>query len=160
MPDIPGAKLAITSNEAFHLEALPSSIAIVGGGYIAVEFAGIFHGLGVPVTLVYRGEKILRGFDGDLRDGLTEALKKRGIDVRTGTDVTEHHQERRGLFTRTLTNGDPLQTGLVMFATGRVPEHRRAWSRKGRRRHRQIRRDHRRRVLEVVCAMAFTPSVT
>ncbi len=120
VPDIPGAKLGITSNEAFHLEALPSSITIVGGGYIAVEFAGIFQGLGVPVTLLYRGDKILRGFDGDLRDAMKEAFTRRGIDVRTGTDVTGIARCGEG-YSATLTNGDPLQTGLVMFATGRIP---------------------------------------
>ena len=82
VPDVPGAGHAITSNEAFHLDELPASIVIVGGGYIAVEFAGIFDGLGVETTLLYRGEKILRGFDEDLRDDLTPELFKRGIDVR------------------------------------------------------------------------------
>ena len=82
VPEVPGAGHAITSNEAFHLEALPKSIVIVGGGYIAVEFAGIFNGLGVETTLLYRGPKILRGFDEELRDHLTEELFKRGIDVR------------------------------------------------------------------------------
>ena len=120
VPDIPGVKLAITSNEAFHLEALPPSITIAGGGYIAVEFACIFAGLGVPVTLLYRGEQILRGFDTDLRDGLAEAMKKRGIDIRTRTDETGIAEKGTG-FAVGLTRGDPLDTGLVMFATGRAP---------------------------------------
>src|SRR5262249_12737600 len=80
-PELPGAHLAITSNEAFELERLPKSILIAGGGYIAVEFASIFHGLGVATTLLYRGPKILRGFDDDLRDALTEDLTARGIAV-------------------------------------------------------------------------------
>ena len=86
-PDIPGAEHAITSNEAFHLKELPASIMIVGGGYIAVEFAGIFNGLGARTTLVYRGQKVLRGFDDDLRSGLMEEMAKRGIEVRTNADI-------------------------------------------------------------------------
>jgi glutathione reductase (NADPH) len=120
VPDIPGAKLAITSNEAFHLEKLPSSIAIVGGGFIAAEFAGIFSGLGVPVTLLYRGEQILRGFDSDLREGLAEAMKRRGIDVRTQADITSITTDGEG-YVASLTRGEPLRTGLVMLATGRKP---------------------------------------
>ena len=81
LPKIPGIEHAISSNEAFHLPRLPEKIVIVGGGYIAVEFAGIFNGLGVDTTLVYRGEKILRGFDEDLRDALTEAYHTRGIRI-------------------------------------------------------------------------------
>ena len=68
---MPGLELAITSNEAFHLKALPRRVVVAGGGYIALEFAGIFAGLGAETTVVYRGEKVLRGFDEDLRDGLT-----------------------------------------------------------------------------------------
>jgi glutathione reductase (NADPH) len=120
LPDIPGIKLAITSNDAFGLERLPGSIAIVGGGYIAVEFAGIFAGLGVPVTLVYRGEQILRGFDRDLRDGLAEAMRKRGIDIRTNTDVTAISQDGPRL-SATLNAGGPLRTDVIMYATGRWP---------------------------------------
>ena len=87
MPEVPGAGHAITSNEAFHLDELPKSIVIVGGGYIAVEFAGIFNGLGVDTTLLYRGPKILRGFDEELRDHLTEELLKRGIDVVCNAEI-------------------------------------------------------------------------
>src|SRR5690606_18515740 len=81
-PDLPGVDLAITSNEAFHLETLPEHITIVGGGYIAVEFAGIFRGLGRHVTLTYRGEQILRGFDEDVRDHLALEMRKKGVDLR------------------------------------------------------------------------------
>ena len=104
MPEVPGAGHAITSNEAFHLDSLPKSILIVGGGYIAVEFAGIFNGLGVDTTLLYRGPKILRGFDEELRDHLTEELFKRRIDVRVqrrdrrhrqGLDAPQGHAEGR-----------------------------------------------------------------
>jgi glutathione reductase (NADPH) len=119
-PDIPGAEHAITSNEAFHLEELPPSIMIVGGGYIAVEFAGIFSGLGARTTLVYRGERILRGFDDDLRNGLTEEMAKRGIDVRLGADPASIARSAHG-YTVTLKDGSAVDVACVMLATGRVP---------------------------------------
>ena len=87
---IPGLEHVITSNEAFDLKVLPRRIAIYGGGYIAVEFAGIFSGLGVDTTLVYRGDKILRGFDEDLRDALTQAYAKRGIRMLTQRTFRPH----------------------------------------------------------------------
>jgi glutathione reductase (NADPH) len=123
VPDLPGAGHAITSNEAFHLEALPSSIVIVGGGYIAVEFAGIFNGLGAETTLLYRGEKILRGFDEDLRDSLTQELMKRGIDVRCNSRIASIASIEKGWsgHTVTLEDGSTLEAGTVMFATGRTP---------------------------------------
>jgi glutathione reductase (NADPH) len=120
VPAIPGAELAITSNEAFHLKELPRSIAIVGGGYIALEFAGIFHGLGVETTLLYRGPKILRGFDEDLRDGLMHELSKRGIEVRCTTDVISIGGNSSH-YTLGLTDGGTLDVDKVMFATGRRP---------------------------------------
>ena len=92
---LPGHELAITSNEAFHLEALPRRICIVGGGYIAVEFAGIFSGLGVETVLIYRGEQILRGFDDDLRHHLAAEMKKKGIEIRTRADVARDRALRR-----------------------------------------------------------------
>jgi glutathione reductase (NADPH) len=119
-PGIPGAEHAITSNEAFHLKELPSSILIVGGGYIAVEFAGIFSGLGSRTTLVYRGEKVLRGFDEDLRSGLMEEMGKRGIDVRVQSDVAAIAESRRG-YAVTLRDGSTVDVACVMFATGRSP---------------------------------------
>ena len=119
-PDVPGAEHAITSNEAFHLPRLPDSILIVGGGYIAVEFAGIFAGLGVRTTLVYRGPRILRGFDDDLRDALTEEMVKRGIDVRVSTQVAAIGKVRSH-YAVTLVDGSEIETGKVMFATGRAP---------------------------------------
>ncbi len=119
-PDIPGAGHAITSNEAFHLKELPASVLIVGGGYIAVEFAGIFNGLGASTTLVYRGERILRGFDDDLRAGLTEEMVKRGIDVRVGTDLAAI-AKTGDTCAATLKDGSTLEAACVMFATGRTP---------------------------------------
>lgn len=120
VPDIPGAEYAITSNEAFHLKTLPKRILIVGAGYIAVEFANIFHGLGSDVTQVYRGPQILRGFDDDLRDGLAEEMRKRGIDIRVNTKVTEI-AIAGDAFTVSFDSGDSVETDLVMYATGRVP---------------------------------------
>ena len=120
MPSVPGVEHAISSNEAFHLPVLPKSIVIVGGGYIALEFAGIFNGLGVATTVVYRGEKILRGFDEDLRDDLTAALRKRGITIATGATPEKIEKHATGL-TIHLTNGERLETGAIMYATGRAP---------------------------------------
>ncbi len=120
MPDIPGIEHAITSNEAFHLETLPKKLAVVGGGYIAVEFAGIFNGMGVETHLLYRGIQILRGFDQDIADKLNEEMGKKDIDVRVGTNVTEIAKTDAGL-TLTLTDGSSLEVDAVMFATGRVP---------------------------------------
>jgi glutathione reductase (NADPH) len=117
---LPGHELAITSNEAFHLERLPSRIVIVGGGYIAVEFAGIFSGLGVETVLVYRGEQILRGFDDDIRNHLAAEMKKKGIELRTQADVAAI--ERSGTGVRvTLNDGASFGAGEIMFATGRIP---------------------------------------
>ncbi|MGV8996516.1 MAG: glutathione-disulfide reductase [Parvibaculaceae bacterium] len=122
-PDIPGIEHAITSNEAFHLESLPKSGIIVGGGYIAVEFAGIFNGLGVETTLLYRGEKILRGFDEDLRDALTEEMPKKGVNLITGNDIVSIARIATGLVA-TLKDGSKIETGFIMYATGRVPHSR------------------------------------
>ena len=117
---LPGHELAITSNEAFHLERLPARIVIVGGGYIAVEFAGIFSGLGVETVLVYRGEQILRGFDEDVRTHLAGEMKKKGIEIRTHADVSAI--ERSGTGVRvTLNDGTGFGAGQIMFATGRIP---------------------------------------
>ena len=120
VPELPGAEFAITSNEAFHLEQLPERVTVIGGGYIAVEFAGIFHGLGVQTSLFYRGEQILRGFDDDLRYGLAAELKKKHMDLRTHTSVTSI--EKAGeTFRVHLEDGTTHETDLVMYATGRNP---------------------------------------
>ncbi len=130
LPEIPGIAHAISSNEAFHLSQLPASIVVVGGGYIAVEFAGIFNGLGVATTLVYRGDKILRGFDEDLRDDLTGAMRRRGVTIVTGATpvgiepmpTSILHEKMRGPNLRVaLSNGAAIDTNGVMFATGRIP---------------------------------------
>jgi glutathione reductase (NADPH) len=117
---IPGLEHVITSNEAFDLKRLPRSIAIYGGGYIAVEFAGIFAGLGSEVTLVYRGDKILRGFDEDLRDALTQAYAKRGIRIVTNRTFAAVEETRDGL-KGTLDDGSEIAAEEIMFAIGRAP---------------------------------------
>ncbi len=93
IPDIPGRELAITSNEAFFLPELPASIVVVGGGYIAVEFASIFSGLGVPTTLVYRGARLLRNFDADLGLQLAEEMTKKGVSIRFECDIAALEKE-------------------------------------------------------------------
>lgn len=117
---LPGHELAITSNEAFNLESLPSRIVIVGGGYIAVEFAGIFSGLGVETVLVCRGEQILRGFDDDLRNHLAAEMKKKGIELRTRADVAAIERSGDGVRV-SLNDGTGFGAGQIMFATGRIP---------------------------------------
>ncbi len=117
---LPGHDLAITSNEAFELERLPRRIVIVGGGYIAVEFAGIFNGLGVETILVYRGEQILRCFDDDLRNHLAAEMTKKGIEIRTKSDVAMIERSGDGVRV-TLEDGSKIGAGQIMFATGRVP---------------------------------------
>ncbi len=117
---LPGHELAITSNEAFHLERLPRRIVIVGGGYIAVEFAGIFAGLGVETILVLRGEQILRGFDDDIRNHLAAEMKKKGIEIKTKADVAKIERSGDGVRV-TLEDGSLIGAGQIMFATGRIP---------------------------------------
>jgi glutathione reductase (NADPH) len=120
MPPIPGVELAISSNEAFHLPELPARILIIGGGYIGVEFAGIFHGLGAQVTQVYRGPLFLRGFDDDLRAALADEMRKRGIVLHFDTLVTDLERTANGIMA-TLSSGARLEVDLVMCATGRHP---------------------------------------
>lgn len=117
---IPGLEHAISSNEAFHLPRLPRRVVIQGGGYIAVEFAGIFAGLGSQVTLVYRGENILRGFDDDVRAHLRAALEKGGIRVITGAKVAAIERGGEHLSAH-LTTADAITADCVMFGTGRAP---------------------------------------
>ena len=120
VPKIAGAELAITSNEAFHLETMPKQPLIVGGGYIAVEFAGIFCGLGARVTLVHRRQQILRGFDDDLREALSSEMHKRHINVRLSATVTTVERAVNGL-RASLSDGSVVEADLIMFATGRHP---------------------------------------
>ena len=119
-PEIPGREHVISSNEAFHLPELPKRIVIQGGGYIAVEFAGIFAGLGSKVTLVYRGENILRGFDDDVRTHLRNEMQLRGIDVICGKTVTAVQKTAEGHFVL-LSDDTGIEADQVMFAIGRWP---------------------------------------
>jgi glutathione reductase (NADPH) len=117
---LPGREHVITSNEAFDLPRLPERIVVAGGGYIAVEFAGIFSRFGVETTIVYRGDKILRGFDEDVRDRLTEAYVKQGIRIVTGHVFTHFEKTAAGLVGH-LSNGTALTADQIMFAIGRTP---------------------------------------
>jgi glutathione reductase (NADPH) len=119
--DVPGIEHAISSNEAFHLPQLPKRIVIVGGGYIAVEFAGIFHGLGSEVTLVYRGSNLLRGFDEDVRAHLAGELKKRGLTVVLACQHERIEKREDGVLISRLSGDMTLESEVVMFATGREP---------------------------------------
>ncbi len=121
VPDIPGRELAITSNEAFFLPELPASIIVVGGGYIALEFASIFNGLGVPTTLVYRGKRLLRGFDADLGARLGEEMAKKGIQIRLESDIAALEKNADGSLAVTFRDASHGRTGMAMFATGRKP---------------------------------------
>jgi len=118
-PDIPGAELAFTSNEAFHLAELPRSVVVVGGGYIAVEFASIFNGLGVETTLVYRRKRLLRAFDADLGRFLGEQMAAKGIGIRYECKIKAI--TRNGSLRSELADGSILESDAVMLATGRAP---------------------------------------
>ncbi len=120
LPDIPGIKHAITSNEALDLMQLPRHLVIVGGGYIAVEFAGLFHALGVKVTVILRGDLPLRGFDADIRATLHDEMAKRGIDWRTETQVRSIERVADG-YNLLLSGDQTMDCDLVMYATGRRP---------------------------------------
>ncbi|WP_284777460.1 glutathione-disulfide reductase [Agrobacterium sp. lyk4-40-TYG-31] len=118
---LPGYELAISSNDAFHLDALPKSILIAGGGYIAVEFANIFHGLGVETTLIYRGKQILNGFDNDMREGLHAAMTEKGIRIILEDVIHEISKDGDDGFVARTKQGESLHVGLVMLALGRDP---------------------------------------
>jgi glutathione reductase (NADPH) len=119
-PPIMGIEHVISSNQAFHLATLPKRVLVQGGGYIAVEFAAIFNGLGAEVTLVYRGENILRGFDEDLRAHLRSEMERRGISIITGNTVTAVDKTADCLRAE-LSDGREVKVDKVMFATGRLP---------------------------------------
>jgi glutathione reductase (NADPH) len=121
IPQIPGHEHAISSNQAFFLKALPKRVLVVGGGYIAVEFAGIFHGLGAETSLLYRGDLFLRGFDGAVRKHLQEELSKRGMDLQFNADIERIDKQADGSLNVTLKDGRTLHTDCVFYATGRRP---------------------------------------
>ena len=147
VPDMPGSELGITSNEIFQLKEMPKSILIIGGGYIASEFAGILNGLGVKVTQYYRGAQILRGFDDEARGLVAEGMRAKGVDLHLGTNIVEmraateddlkgstqgvpmeggkpaslpHSDAGQGIWVKA-TNGTEQVYDQVMFATGRAP---------------------------------------
>lgn len=120
VPDFPGNDLAITSNEIFDLETFPERLLVVGGGYIAVEFAGIFNGLGSRVTQLYRGPVFLRGFDDDIRHHAAQEIAKTGVDLRFETNVVGISESQDGLAVE-LTDGSTIETDVVLYATGRRP---------------------------------------
>lgn len=117
---LPGGEHVLTSDDVFDLKALPSRIVVCGGGYIAVEFASIFAGLGVETTLIHRGDKVLRGFDEELRDLLMETLSRRGIRLKMGEELAGVSKGDAG-FTLSLKSGKEIETDLVMCAIGRDP---------------------------------------
>lgn len=121
IPDIPGKELAITSNDAFFLPTLPKRVLVVGGGYIAVEFASIFQGLGAQTSLLYRGELFLRGFDQSVRVHLKEELVKKGLDLQFNADIQRIERQADGSLLATLNDGRQLATDCVFYATGRRP---------------------------------------
>ncbi|SDA37611.1 NADPH-glutathione reductase [Pseudomonas sp. NFACC15-1] len=121
IPDIPGREHAISSNEAFFLKELPKRVIVVGGGYIAVEFAGIFHGMGAQTSLLYRGELFLRGFDGAVRKHLAEELTRRGLDLQFNADIKSIEKLDDGSLRVELKDGKTLITDCVFYATGRRP---------------------------------------
>lgn len=118
VPDIPGNEHIITSNDVFFLDKLPKRAIVVGGGYIAVEFAGIFNGLGVETTQLYRGPLFLRGFDEDVRSFLAEEMSKKGVDLRFNSNIASIEKDGEG-YRAILEDGSVIETDLVMYATGR-----------------------------------------
>jgi glutathione reductase (NADPH) len=120
VPKFEGSELAVTSNSMFDLDTFPERLLVVGGGYIACEFASIFNGLGSKVTQLYRGDQILRGFDADVRAFLAQEMRKHGIDLRISTDVRAIHETAHGLEVMLL-DGSIVAADTVLYATGRVP---------------------------------------
>ena len=121
-PDVPGAERAISSNEIFDLARFPRRLVVVGGGYIACEFASIFNGLGAKVTQLYRGEQILRGFDDDIRHFVAAEMKKKGVDIRVGANVAALEAGSEATTTRVaVDDGATIDADTVLYATGRAP---------------------------------------
>ncbi|AQZ95779.1 glutathione-disulfide reductase [Halopseudomonas phragmitis] len=121
IPEFPGREHVISSNEVFYLPELPKRTLVVGGGYIAIEFASIFHGLGCDSTLLYRGELFLRGFDLGVREHVAKTLKDKGLDLRFNADVERIDKQPDGSLRVALKSGETLDADLVLYATGRKP---------------------------------------
>ncbi len=120
-PEFPGSELAMVSDDVFRLPSLPGRVLVVGGGYIGLEMAGIFHGLGSRVTLAYRGGLLLRGFDHDVRAHVTQSLHARGVDLRVHTELVSLVRREDGALDATLSTGGVLTVDAVLLAVGRVP---------------------------------------
>jgi glutathione reductase (NADPH) len=120
LPNVPGIQHAITSNEIFHLNEQPRDITIVGGGYIALEFAGIFNGLGSATHVLYRGEQILRNFDRDVREHACLEITKKGVEVLHNIEVLHIEKNNKGLSLH-LSDGSKRETDILLYATGRAP---------------------------------------
>ncbi len=121
IPDVPGHEHAIGSNEAFFLEQLPKRVLVVGGGYIAVEFASIFNGLGADTSLLYRGDLFLRGFDKAVRLHLQDELNKHGVNLQFNSDIARIDKQADGSLQATLKDGRVLEADCIFYATGRRP---------------------------------------
>ena len=121
LPEIPGKEYLLSSDQIFDLPELPKRMLIVGGGYIATEFAGIFHGFGVEVTQIYRGELFLRGFDYEIREFVAKQMRKKQFDLRFNCDLKQVEKNSDDSLKVTLQDGSVLQTDLILAATGRVP---------------------------------------
>ncbi len=119
VPDFPGNEHVISSNEVFFLDELPKRVLVVGGGYIAIEFAGIFHGLGCETTQLYRGELFLRGFDRSVREHMASVLAEKGVRLRFNGDVSRIERNADQSLSVTLASGEQMETDLVLYATGR-----------------------------------------
>ena len=121
VPEFPGSEHAIDSNQVFYLPEQPKRVLVVGGGYIAVEFASVFHGVGSETTLAYRGEQFLRGFDQDVRDHLQHSLSQKGMNLRFNTDVAQIDKLESGALQVQFKDGSSLEVDCVFYATGRRP---------------------------------------
>lgn len=121
IPEFPGNEHVISSNEVFHLDTLPQRTLVVGGGYIAIEFASIFHGMQRDVSLLYRGDLFLRGFDTNLREHMATTIRHKGIDLRFNADVSRIERQADGTLLVTLKDDSVIETDLVLYATGRKP---------------------------------------
>lgn len=121
IPDLPGKEHVISSNEVFDLETFPEDVLVVGGGYIAVEFAGIFAGLGAKTHLIYRGDLFLRGFDQEIREYTAQEVTKKGVNLAFNTNITAIRKLDNGRLEAELTDGRKLEADQILYATGRVP---------------------------------------
>lgn len=121
VPEIPGKEHVITSNEVFDLEQFPQRVIVVGGGYIAVEFAGIFNGLGADTHLLYRRDQILRGFDTEVRNFASQEIQTKGVNVHLKSNIEKVEKQADGSLLATLVSGDTLEADMILYATGRIP---------------------------------------